>query len=43
MHAKFEALVTPCLASRSEALFSLVREFGRGEVLGEIRSVLARL
>jgi 2-methylcitrate dehydratase PrpD len=43
MHAKFEALVTPCLGPRTETLFSLVREFGSGDVLGEIRAMLARL
>ena len=43
MWRKFEALVSPRLGSRSEALFGLVREFGRGGALGEIRAMLARL
>jgi 2-methylcitrate dehydratase PrpD len=43
MRRKFEALVTPTLGSHSEALFALVREFGRGGVLGEMRAILARL
>src|SRR5437764_4485961 len=32
MHAKFDALVSPRLGSRSDALFGLLREFGRGDV-----------
>ena len=43
MHAKFNALVSPQLGSRSDALFELVREFGRGNVFGEICAILARL
>jgi 2-methylcitrate dehydratase PrpD len=43
MHGKFDALVAPRLGARSEALFNLVREFGRGDVLAEIRAMLARL
>src|SRR5262249_8390320 len=43
MRAKFDALVAPRLGSRGDALFSLVRDFGGGNVLGEIRAILARL
>jgi 2-methylcitrate dehydratase PrpD len=43
MWRKFEALVSPRLGLRSGALFGLVRGFGRGDVLGEIRAILARL
>ena len=43
MRAKFEALVSPRLGTRSDALFALVREFGRGDVFGEIRAILTRL
>jgi 2-methylcitrate dehydratase PrpD len=43
MHGKFEALVAPRLGARSEPLFGLLREFGRGDVLAEIRAMLARL
>ena len=43
MHAKFDALVSPCLGSRTGAMFALVREFGSGGVLDEIRAMLARL
>jgi 2-methylcitrate dehydratase PrpD len=43
MHEKFNALAAPRLGERSDALFMLVREFGRGDVLAEIRSILARL
>ena len=43
MHAKFDALVSPRLGSRSDALFELVRDFGRGNVFREIRAILARL
>jgi len=43
MHAKFDALVSRRLGSRSDALFELVRDFGRGDVLAEIRAMLARL
>src|SRR5439155_610712 len=42
MHAKFDALVSRRLGSRSDALFELVRDFGRGDVLAEIRAMLAR-
>jgi 2-methylcitrate dehydratase PrpD len=43
MHAKFHALIAPHLGSRTDALFALVRKFGRGDVLGEIRAILATL
>jgi hypothetical protein len=43
MHAKFGALVSPRLGSRTDALFALVREFGSSRVLDEIRAILARL
>jgi 2-methylcitrate dehydratase PrpD len=43
MHVKFDALVAPCLGARTEALFALVREFGHGGALNEIRAILARL
>src|SRR5438067_1156002 len=43
MRAKFEALVSPRLGTRTDALFALVREFGRGDVFGEIRAILTRL
>jgi len=43
MHGKFDALVTPHLGSRADVLFGLLREFGRGDVLAEIRAMLARL
>ena len=43
MRAKFDALVAPVLGARSEALFGLVREFGSGGALDEIRAILARL
>ena len=43
MHAKFDALVQPWLGAHGEALFSLVREFGRGDALDEMRAILARL
>jgi 2-methylcitrate dehydratase PrpD len=43
MHAKFDALVSRRLGSRSDALFELVRDFGCGDVLAEIRAMLARL
>jgi hypothetical protein len=43
MRAKFDALVTPVLGHRGEALFGLAREFGRGGVLSEMRAILARL
>jgi 2-methylcitrate dehydratase PrpD len=32
MEAKFVALTAPCLGRRSEALFVLVRDFGRGGI-----------
>ena len=41
--AQFDALVAPRLGVRSEPLFGLLREFGGGNSLAEIRSVLARL
>ncbi|MGD9615318.1 MAG: MmgE/PrpD family protein [Alphaproteobacteria bacterium] len=43
MRLKFDALVAPHLGIRSEALFGLVRAFGSGGALGEIRAILARL
>ncbi len=43
MHGKFAALTAPCLGRRSEALFALVRDFGRGGILPEMRALLARL
>src|SRR3954447_10448711 len=43
MRAKFDALVMPRLGARTEALFALVREFGRSGGLDEIRAILARL
>src|SRR5207237_3583420 len=43
MHGKFEALVASRLGVRSDKLFGLLREFGRGDVLAEIRAMLARL
>jgi 2-methylcitrate dehydratase PrpD len=43
MHGKFDALVAPRLGSRTDALFGLLREFGRGDVLAEMRAMLARL
>ena len=43
MHEKFDALTAPRLGQRGDALFMLVREFGRGDVFAEIRSILARL
>ena len=43
MAAKFAALAAPRLGRRSESLFGLAREFGRGGVLGEMRAILARL
>ncbi len=43
MHTKFAALVEPRLGRRSDELFGLVREFGRGGVLGEIRLILAQI
>jgi len=43
MHAKFDALVSPRLGERSDALFALVRDFGHGDVFGEIRAILTRL
>ncbi len=43
MQAKFSALVEPRLGARSAALFALVREFGRGGALDEMRSILTRL
>jgi 2-methylcitrate dehydratase PrpD len=43
MRAKFDALVAPRLGPRTEALFGLVRAFGSGGALDEIRAILARL
>jgi 2-methylcitrate dehydratase PrpD len=43
MHGKFDALVTPHLGARTDALFGLLREFDRRDVLAEIRAMLARL
>jgi 2-methylcitrate dehydratase PrpD len=43
MRTKFNALVAPRLGARAESLFGLVREFGRGGALAEIRAILARL
>src|SRR6202035_485532 len=43
MAAKFAALTAPCLGRRSESLFGLAREFGRGGIIGEMRAILARL
>ncbi|HVC52947.1 MAG TPA: MmgE/PrpD family protein [Stellaceae bacterium] len=43
MAAKFDGLVRPRLGARSEALFALVRAFGGGGVLTEIRGILGRL
>ena len=43
MHAKFDALVAPHLGARTDFLFGLVREFGSGGALAEIRAILARL
>jgi 2-methylcitrate dehydratase PrpD len=43
MAAKFDALVRSRLGARSETLFGLVRSFGSGGVLAEIRSILLRL
>jgi 2-methylcitrate dehydratase PrpD len=43
MHGKFDALVAPRLGARADTLFGLLREFGRGDVLAEIRAMLARL
>ncbi len=43
MAAKFAGLVRPVLGARGDTLFALVREFGSGGVLGEIKGILARL
>ena len=43
MEAKFAALAAPYLGQRSEALFGLAREFGRGGILPEMRAILGRL
>jgi 2-methylcitrate dehydratase PrpD len=43
MRLKFDALVAPRLGVRAEALFGLVREFGGGGALAEIRAILTRL
>jgi len=42
-HGKFDALAARRLGSRTDALFSLVREFGRGGSLAEIRAMLGQL
>lgn len=43
MHRKFTALVEPVAGSRSNALFDLVRAFGRPGSLAEIQSILVSL
>lgn len=43
MARKFDALVRPRLGPRSDALFGLVRRFGSGNVLAEIRRTLTCL
>ncbi|MBV9150365.1 MAG: MmgE/PrpD family protein [Alphaproteobacteria bacterium] len=43
MHAKFAALVSPELGARADTLFGLIRQFGQGDVLGDIRAILAAL
>jgi hypothetical protein len=43
MAAKFDALVRPRLGARTEALFGLVRAFGGGGVLAEIKEIVGRL
>jgi 2-methylcitrate dehydratase PrpD len=40
MWGKFDALVTPVLGRRSEALFEVARGFGRGGTLADIREIL---
>jgi 2-methylcitrate dehydratase PrpD len=43
MQRKFTALAAPVLGSRSDALFALVREFGRPATLAEIRVALGEI
>jgi 2-methylcitrate dehydratase PrpD len=43
MRAKFDALAAPLLGRRSESLFALARDFGRGGTLAEMRGILASL
>jgi 2-methylcitrate dehydratase PrpD len=43
MAEKFDGLVRPVLGARTDVLFGLLREFGSGRVLSEIRGILARL
>ena len=43
MHGKFDGLVKPRLGVRTEPLFGLLCEFGGGDVVAEIRAMLARL
>jgi 2-methylcitrate dehydratase PrpD len=43
MAEKFDALVRPRLGARTDALFGLVRIFGGGGVLGEIKGIVGRL
>jgi 2-methylcitrate dehydratase PrpD len=43
MHGKFSALTAPYLGQRSEALFALARDFGRGGALPDIRAILRKL
>ncbi len=43
MWAKFDALVRPRLGARGDRLFALVRDFGTGGALGEIRGIVAGL
>jgi 2-methylcitrate dehydratase PrpD len=43
MAAKFDALVRPRLGPRTEALFGLVRVFGGGGALAEIKEIVGRL
>ncbi|HEX5318781.1 MAG TPA: MmgE/PrpD family protein [Stellaceae bacterium] len=43
MAVKFDALVRPRLGARGEALFGLVRAFGSGGVLAEIREIVGRV
>src|SRR5215207_165064 len=43
MRAKFDALAAPLLGPRSESLFALARDFGRGGTLAEMRGILQSL
>jgi 2-methylcitrate dehydratase PrpD len=43
MRAKFAALAEPLLGPRTEALFGLARDFGRGGTLAEMRGILGSL